>query len=105
MNYFDPENEDWTVTLTLDDDVTIECRAIAVFTASNGEDYIDLLPLEGPDAGGEDVYLYRYAEDADGEPSLENIEDDDEYEIASDAYDEYLDDREYERLFAEEDRD
>ena len=32
MNYFDPENEDWTVTLTLDDDVTIECRAIAVFT-------------------------------------------------------------------------
>ena len=27
-----------------------------------------------------EVYLYRYSEDENGQPNLENIEDDDEYE-------------------------
>ena len=37
-----------------------------------------------------------YTEDADGEPELENIEDDDEYEIAADAFDEWMDTQEFE---------
>ena len=38
-----------------------------------------------------DIYLYRYSEDENGEPELGNIEDDDEYEAAADAFDEWMD--------------
>ena len=41
------------------------------------------------------VYLQRYSESADGEPILENIETDEEYEIVSDAFDEMLDEEEF----------
>ena len=39
-----------------------------------------------------EVYLYRYSETEDGTPVLDNIVDDDEYEIVADAFDEMLDD-------------
>ena len=42
-------------------------------------------------------YLYRYRE-VDGEPTLENIDDDEEYEIAADAFDEWMDEQEFEEL-------
>ena len=79
---------DVTVTLTLDDDSTIECGIIGIFDADNRE-YIALLPLDenGTNSDGE-VYLYRYQKDAAGNPQLENIDSDEEYEIASDAFDE-----------------
>ena len=49
-----------------------------------------------------EVYLYRYSESEDGQPNLENIEDDDEYEIVADAFDELLDDAEYDELVGED---
>ena len=86
-----------TVTLTLDDDSVVECEVITIYEA-NGKDYIALLPLdENGESESGDVYLYRYAE-VDGEPTLENIEDDDEYEIAADAFDEWMDEQEFEEL-------
>ena len=89
------EDELITVTLTLDDDETIECAVLTTYIADEQE-YIALLPLdENGDPEGEDVYLYRYSEE-DGEPTLENIEDDEEYEIAVDAFDEWLDEQEFE---------
>ena len=39
-----------------------------------------------------EVYLYRYFEDEEGLPRIENIESDDEYEAAADRFDELLDD-------------
>ena len=51
---------------------------------------------EGESEDG-DVYLYRY-EEVDGEPTLSNIEDDDEYEVAADAFDEWMDEQEFEEL-------
>ena len=95
-------DEEVTVTLTLDNDEEIEC-AVLVFYEVDGKDYIALLPLneEGTEEGG-DVYLYRYIETEDGEPTLENIEDDDEYEAAADAFDEWLDEQEFEELEDEE---
>lgn len=91
-----------TVTLTLDDDSTIECGIIGIFDADNRE-YIALLPLDenGTNSDGE-VYLYRYQKDAAGNPQLENIDSDEEYEIASDAFDELLDSMEYDELVSEE---
>lgn len=92
-----PEEEVVTVTLTLDNDEVVECAILTVYTA-NDKEYIALLPLneEGESEDG-DVYLYRY-EEVDGEPTLSNIEDDDEYEVAADAFDEWMDEQEFEEL-------
>ena len=90
-----------TVTLTLDDDSVVECEVITIYEA-NGKDYIALLPLnENGESESGDVFLYRYAE-VDGEPTLDNIEDDDEYEAAADAFDEWLDEQEFEEMDDEE---
>ena len=92
-----PEEEVVTVTLTLDNDEVVECAVLTVYTA-NDKEYIALLPLneEGESEDG-DVYLYRY-EEVDGEPTLSNIEDDDEYEVAADALDEWMDEQDFEEL-------
>ena len=91
-------DEYMTVTLTLDNDEVVECAVLTIFSA-NGQDYIALLPLdENGDANENgDVFLYRY-EEIDGEPNLSNIEDDDEYEAAADAFDEWLDEQEFNEL-------
>lgn len=95
-------NEEVTVTLTLDNDEVVECAVLTIYTVDN-KDYIALLPLneEGDNEEG-DVYIYRYVETEDGEPTLENIEDDDEYEAAADAFDEWLDEQEFEDIDDEE---
>ena len=95
------EEEEMTVTLTLDDDTEVECVVLTIFTAGD-RDYIALLPMEGEDAEEGEVYLYRYSETEDGTPVLDNIEDDDEYEIVADAFDEMLDDQEYDELVGED---
>lgn len=95
------EAEETTVTLTLDDDTTLECIVINIFQAGDKE-YIALLPMEGEAAEDGEVYLYRYSEDEDGQPNLENIEDDEEFEIVSDAFDEMLDSAEFGELVSED---
>lgn len=93
--------EEMTVTLTLDDNSEVECVVLAVFPAGE-KDYIALLPIEQtPEEEGE-VFLYRYSETEDGEPVLDNIEDDDEYEIVADAFDEMLDSEEYDEIVGED---
>ena len=90
------DEEQITVTLTMEDDEEIDCAVLTTYSA-NGREYIALLPLneEGESEDG-DVYLYRY--EVDGEPTLGNIEDDDEYDIAADAFDEWMDEQEFEEL-------
>ncbi len=68
-----------------------------IFTAGDNE-YIALAP-QGDEFDGI-VYLYRYIEHDDGEeePELITIESDEEYEIASDGFDEWLDNLEFEEL-------
>ena len=95
------EEEEMTVTLTLDDGSELECVVLTIFPAGDG-DYIALLPMEGEEAEEGEVYLYRYTETEDGAPNLENIEDDDEYEIVADAFDELLDEQEYDEIVGED---
>ena len=95
--------DDISVTLDLENG-SIECSVVTVFTAE-GRDYIALLPETGPDAETGSVYLYRYSVDESGEPVLGYIDDDDEYETASDAFDEYLDSAEFDELVTEEDEE
>lgn len=91
-------DETLTVTLTLDNDEVVECAVLTIYEAGENQ-YIALLPLDedGESEEGE-VFIYRYEEDENGEPTLDNIEDDDEYEIAADAFDEWLDEQEFEEL-------
>ena len=91
-------NGDITVTLTLDNDETLECLVLTIYE-TNGQKYIALLPLdeEGDNTDGE-VFIYRYLESEDGEPELDNILDDEEYEIAADAFDEWLDTQEFDEM-------
>lgn len=93
--------EEMTVTLTLDDGTELECVVLTIFTAGE-RDYIALLPMEGQEEEEGEVYLYRYSEGEDGQPNLENIEDDEEYEIVADAFDEMLDESEYDELVGED---
>ena len=44
------------------------------------------------------VYIYRYSEDEDGNPSLDNIDSDEEYEVVSDRFDELLDEAEFDAM-------
>ena len=90
-----------TITLTLDNDETIECSILTIYEAG-GREYIALLPLneQGTNEDGE-VYLYRYTHQ-NGTPILDNIEDDEEYEKVIDALDELEDYEEIEDLDDEE---
>ncbi len=103
MSFFEngEEFEDLQITITLDDGTELECDVLARYPV-NGQQYIAVAPVEG--SGIEDIYLYRFAEDADGEPVLTVIEDDDEYDVAADRFDEILDEAEYDEWVGEDEK-
>lgn len=92
-----PEDEDICVTLDMEDGTQEECSILTIFEV-NAQDYIALLPLEDDGTENEEgtVYIYRYFEDEDGNPSLENIQSDEEYEAVEERFDELLDEAEFE---------
>lgn len=94
------EDDELFVTLELDDDQELECQVIMIFEV-NDRDYIALLPLEGEEYENGEVFLYRYDEDEEGNPMLDNIESEDEYDAVADAFDEILDEEEYDEIVGE----
>ena len=93
------EDEEGFITLSLDDGKELECEVITIFE-SNGKDYIALYPLDSSYQKTEgEVFIYRYFEDKDGNVDLQNIDSDDEFDMVSDAFDEYLDSCEYDEIF------
>jgi uncharacterized protein YrzB (UPF0473 family) len=94
---FTEDGSDMRVTLSMEDGSDLECEILTIFDAAN-QQYIALLPLEEDPEKTEDseVYIYRYFEDQEGNPSLENITDNEEYEIVADRFDELLDEAEFE---------
>lgn len=93
--------EEMTVTLELDDDSEVTCAVVTILTV-NEKDYIVLLPLDenGDNKDGE-VWFYGYREDENDpntEPELLYIEDEAEYEAVADAFNEYLDNQEFDEL-------
>ena len=100
-NKNDYEDEEMTVELELDDGTMVNCAVITILTVE-AKDYIVLLPLNenGENEDGE-VWFYRYSENPDDpneEPVLDYIDDDDEYEKVSGAFDEYLDNCEFDEM-------
>jgi len=92
------DDEDMFVTLDLDDGSSMECQILTIFEA-DGRDYIALLPVDEDEQPNEDgeVFIYRYSEDAEGNPSLEILRMT-RYEVVSDRFDELLDEAEFEDL-------
>ena len=100
----DYEAEEMTLTLDLEDGTSVECAVITILTVESN-DYIVVLPLDeyGNNEDGE-VWFYRYSENPDDpneEPELGYIDDDDEYEKVADAFDEYLDNCEFDEIVEE----
>lgn len=93
------ENESLTVTLTLENDEELECAVLTIFETDSRE-YIALLPLdeEGDNDDGM-VYLYRFIDNGeDEEPGLENILDDDEFEHVSEAFNEWMEEQDFDDI-------
>ena len=98
------EDEEMTVELELDDGTLVNCAVITILTVEE-KDYIVLLPLDenGENEDGE-VWFYGYSENMDDpneEPKLSFIESDEEYEKVADAFDEYLDNCEFDEVVEE----
>lgn len=102
-NMDDDDMEDVRVTLTMDDDSEVECRILTIFDLDD-QDYIVLLPLdeEGEDNEEGEVFIYRYFEDAEGNPNLEDIGSEEEYEVVAERFEELLDEAEWDALLDEE---
>lgn len=99
------DKEEMTVELELDDGSRVTCAVVTILTVTD-KDYIALLPLDadGENTEGE-VWFYRYSEnpkDPNEEPVLGYIEDDEEYEAVADAFDEFLDNAEFDELVGDE---
>lgn len=99
----DLSNPNATVTLTLDDDTELVCAVLTIYPAGNNK-YIALLPLDenGENHDGE-VFLYRFSQEEGQQPQLENIIDDDEYDMAAEAFEDMLDKAEYDEVVDGED--
>ena len=91
-----PDDEDICVTLDMDAGTQVECEILTIFEL-NDQDYIVLIPTDesNPDEEESAVYIYRYFEDEEGNPSLENILDDEEFEAVEEKFDELLDEAEF----------
>lgn len=90
--------EEAKVSMTLDDGTELECDVVAIFPAGERE-YIALLPdklVDGYEEG--EVFLYRYEELEGDDINLGQIESEEEYEIAADAFDQLLDEEEFNEL-------
>lgn len=85
---FDSDEDD-VIILTLDDDTEITCFIIGIFGVDHpnyqGKEYI-ALEVEG----GEDVLLYGYSEEENGEFDLRAIEEDDELVAVSAAFEQLM---------------
>jgi hypothetical protein len=98
----------------LEDGEVVECAVLTILEV-NGRDYIALMRLDEyerldnlPDDVSDEeldefdgVWFYRYSENPDDpneEPEIAMIEDDDELDAVIDAYDEFLDDIEFEEI-------
>ncbi|MCR5256130.1 MAG: DUF1292 domain-containing protein [Acetatifactor sp.] len=102
---FENTDEEMTVDIELDDGTVVNCSIVTIFDV-DGKEYIALLPLDddGENEDGE-VWIYRYSENPDDpneEPALDFIDNDEEYEKASEAFDEYLDSSEFDELVDED---
>lgn len=85
------------MTLTLEDNTEVKCTVIDIFEANNRE-YIALLPV-----GDDEVLLYRYIDEEDSENfALENIETDEEFQVAEEVFFSFFEDGIFDEMLFED---
>lgn len=83
-------NSPSTITLTMEDDTEVDCAILTVFPVEKKE-YIALLPLDGQGKNNDgEVFLYAFSKTDQGDPILDNIEDTEEYQAATHAFERIL---------------
>ncbi len=75
------------ITLDYEDGTSERCEVLGIFECGERE-YVALVPASDDDS----VYLYGYDEHDDGSFSLVDIDDDDEFEAVSAAYESLMED-------------
>ena len=88
------EGDDLFVTLELEDGTEIETQVITIFEVDK-QDYIVLIPEDQVEEDEGEVYIYRYFEDENGEPGLDNIETQEEFDMVSEIFDQIVEDGEF----------
>ena len=86
----DHHDHEQMVTITLENDEELNCAILGNFEVGD-QDYIALLP-----EGTEEVLIYRFVEDENGEVDLQNIESDEEFAKVSDGFNAFMDELEAE---------
>lgn len=101
-NSYDEEHD--TITLTFEDGSEQECFVWG-FVEVDGQSYISLLPMDEVDEEESGCYLYRYDEDADGNPVLGYISDDELLDRVVTAFDQLFEEEEpeYDEVVSEDD--
>lgn len=99
--FYETPDEEMTVEIPDFYGRDMELEVITIFEV-DGKDYIALLPIVDEDDEFYGNYvIYEYHENPDDpneEPELSEITDDDVYEAVLDAFDEYLDDQEFDEI-------
>nr|WP_237722260.1 DUF1292 domain-containing protein [Keratinibaculum paraultunense] len=86
------------IYLTLEDGTELECAVLGTFEVEDYE-YIALVPI-----GEDEIFIYGFEEDDEGF-QLINIEDEEEFEIVSEAFYELFEEKDLDFLDDEEDYD
>ena len=91
-----------TVTLDLEDGSSVECDVLLIFEIEEDEqEYVALYPSSGePD----EVYLMRcnYFDQSTLEMEIEQIDDEEEFELVSEAFDAIMEQEEWNDAMAED---
>jgi len=106
MDEFRPEDiqeeeEAVDTCVIIDEDGNEEEYGVYGIFEAGGNAYAAVYPLEGYDAEDEEVpvFFYRYTEDENGEEAeLADIESEEEYEMVEDAFEEILDEMDFEGM-------
>ena len=88
------EGDDLFVTSELEDGTEVETQVITIFEVEE-QDYIVLIPVDQVEEEEGEVYIYRYFESEDGEPGLDNIETQEEFDMVSEIFDQIVEDGEF----------
>lgn len=91
--FFNEDNDfNAVITLTDEDGNDMDMEAVAALEIHElGKEYIAVVPTEPNDEFEDgEVLLLIYSEDADGNPVFESLDDPEEFEIASAAFEELI---------------
>lgn len=93
--------EEMSVEIQLEDGRNVMCDVVTILEVA-GNEYVVLQPQgQSPVEPEQEVWFYRYSENPDDpneEPQLEYIDDDNEYDLVLDAFEEYLDNQLFDEI-------